>query len=98
MLNFDFLEKSLEIVFPHNFFVRFFKKNNFHVVLLTDQISLPNYLYFWNIGQYVYCNCLLTRPRRHKFWINLAFLKKQFFYMTKKSDQKLKYLENEKSF
>ena len=30
--------------------------------------------------------------------INLIFLIEPFFYMTKKSWQKLKYLENEKSF
>ena len=30
--------------------------------------------------------------------INLTFLIKPFFYMTKKSRQKFKYLENEKSF
>ena len=32
------------------------------------------------------------------FEINLIFLIKPFFYMTKKSRQKLKYLENDKSF
>ena len=32
------------------------------------------------------------------FETNLGFLIKTFFYMTKKSRQKLKYLENEKSF
>ena len=33
-----------------------------------------------------------------KFEINLVFFIKPFCYMTKKSKQKLKYLENEKSF
>ena len=33
-----------------------------------------------------------------KFEINLIFLTKPFRYMTKKSEQKLKYLENEMSF
>ena len=32
------------------------------------------------------------------FGINLIFLIKLFFYMTKKSRQKFKYFENEKSF
>ena len=32
------------------------------------------------------------------FEINLIFLIKWFFYMTKKSRQKCRYLENEKSF
>ena len=33
-----------------------------------------------------------------KFEINLIFQIKPFFYMTKKSRQKFKYLEKEKSF
>ena len=33
-----------------------------------------------------------------KFEINLNFLIKPFWYMTKKARQKLKYLENEKGF
>ena len=33
-----------------------------------------------------------------KFEINLIFLMKPFFYMTKTSRHKLEYLENEKSF
>ena len=33
-----------------------------------------------------------------KFQINVIFLIKPFWYMTKKSRQKLKYLENGKSF
>ena len=33
-----------------------------------------------------------------KLEINLIFLMKLFCYMTKKSRQKFKYLENEKSF
>ena len=32
------------------------------------------------------------------FKINLVFLIKQFFYMTKKSRQRFQYLENEKNF
>ena len=52
----------------------------------------------WDIEQYVYCNCLLTRLWRHKLWINLICLIEPFFYMTKKSKQKLKYLQNEKGY
>ena len=51
-----------------------------------------------DIGQHVHYNCLLTRLDVIKFEINLIFLTKPFRYMTKKSRQKLKYLENEKSF
>ena len=46
----------------------------------------------------MYYNCLLTRLWRHNIWNNLIFVIKPFCYMTKKSRQKVKYLENEKSF
>ena len=46
----------------------------------------------------VYYNCLLTKLWRHKMWSELIFLDKPFCYMTKRSRQKLKYLENKKSF
>ena len=42
----------------------------------------------WDIGQYVYCSCLLTRLLLQKFWNE----------PTKMLRQKLKYLENKKSF
>ena len=49
------------------------------------------------IGQYVYYNC---KPGFDvmNFEINLIFPIKQFYYMTKKSRKKIKYLENDKSF
>ena len=34
-------------------------------ILLTDQISLSPFT-SWDIGQYAYCNCLLTRLWRYK--------------------------------
>ena len=43
---------------------------------------------------YMYCNCLLTRLWHQ----NLIFLIKLFLHMTKKSKQKLIYLESKKSF
>ena len=50
MLNFDFLEKGLGIV-SATYFVHDFSRKIFHVIL-TDQISLSDYLYFlkyWSI-------------------------------------------------
>ena len=44
MFNFDFLEKGLGIVFPPHFEYDF-KKNVSHVIL-TDQTSLSDSLYF----------------------------------------------------
>ena len=35
-------------------------------ILLTDQIPLSDCFNWWDIKQYVYCNCLLTRLWRHK--------------------------------
>ena len=46
----------------------------------------------WNIGQYVYYNCLLTRLDVIEFEINLNLFNQAF------SRQKLKYLEKENSF
>ena len=59
-------------------------------IILTH--SLSDYLYFCiTIVCYPGCDVI-------KFEINLIFLIKPFCQMTKKSRQKLKYLENEKSF
>ena len=46
------------------------------------------------------CIAIICQPGRDikNFKINLIFLIKLLLYMTKKSRQKLKYLENEKSF
>ena len=52
MLNFDFLEKGLEIVSPPYFAYDFSRKCLSCYVLLTDQILLPDCLYllrFWSI-------------------------------------------------
>ena len=68
ILNFDFSEKGLELVSQPCIVYDFSKKCFSSSILLTDQISLPDYLYFWDIGQNVYCNSSLTRLWRHKFW------------------------------
>ena len=66
MLNFDFLEKSLGIVSPPHFAYNFSRKMLYYI--LTDQISLSDSRNFLDIGQYVYCNYLLSTLWRHKFW------------------------------
>ena len=66
---FWFFKNESENSLSNTFCVWFFKKNISHNILLTDQISLPDCLYFlkyWWI--YVYYNCLLTRFWGHKFW------------------------------
>ena len=50
---------------------------------------------FWDIRQYVYCNCFLSSFLHHKFSNNLSFLIKPFPTWPKKSGKSLK---NEKSF
>ena len=56
----------------------------FFVLAIMDNMCIAN---VWQPG----CNVI-------NFEINLIFLIKLFLYMTKKSRQNLKYLENEKSF
>ena len=62
MLNLDFLEKSLGMVSPPHFVYDFSLKNLlFYSNCLIAFIS-------YNIGQYVYWNCLLITLWRHKIW------------------------------
>ena len=52
MLNFNFLKKGLGIVSPPHFVYDFQEKCFSSFILLTDQISLPDCLYFlryWSI-------------------------------------------------
>ena len=46
MLNFNFLDKGLGIVFPAHFVNDFSAKCFSYYILLTEQISLPGCLYF----------------------------------------------------
>ena len=46
MLNFDILEKSLGMLSPSYFVYDFSRKMFSCYILLTDQISLSDYLYF----------------------------------------------------
>ena len=53
MLNFEFLEKSLELVSPPHFVYDFLEKYFSCHILVTDQISLSDYLCF--LGYWVIC-------------------------------------------
>ena len=69
-------------------------KKIFFFILMTDQVLFFPCLYFvryWAI-------CVLQSFAVINFESYLIFLIKPFFYMTRKSRQKFKYLENEKSF
>ena len=87
--NFDFL--GLGINSPPHFAYDFSKK----IFLMLYSINWPN-LFAWlplllEILGYMYFD-------NKSFEINLIFQIKSFLYMTKKSRQKFKYLENVSSF
>ena len=93
MFNFNFSEKVLGLFsspqsvydFSH---VIFYKLTKFHFLIAFTS---------WDIGQYVYYNCY-PGCGIIKFDNNLIFVIKPFCYMTKKSRQKFKCIENEKNY
>ena len=99
MLNFDFLDKGLEIVslahFVYNFSTKMFHKlysiNRPNLIaclpLLLEILGNMCIAIVCKLGCYV-----------KNFKITLIFLIRAFLYMIKKSRQKVKYLENKKSF
>ena len=62
-----FIKRS-ETSFPSTSYAWFFKKYFLYYVLLTDQISLSDCLYFLIYRQYVSCYYFLSSLWRHKFW------------------------------
>ena len=98
-LNFDFLRKVSGNSFTTRFCVWLFKKNVFCVIIYY--LSKFHWLIVfisWDIGHSLYCSCLFSKLWRHKSWDQPYLPNQFFFYMTKNSRQKLKYLRNEKSF
>ena len=99
MPNFIFFRKGSGISFSTTFCAWFFKKNLSPVAFLwLTKFHCLIACTSRDTGKYVYYNCLLTKLDVIIFEINLIFLIKPFWYKTKKSRQKLKYLENGKSF
>ena len=100
MLNLDFLEMVLEVVSPRHFVYDFSRK----MFLMLYSINCPNFLVLihtftsWDIRQFVYYNCFFPVCDFKNFEINVIFLIKPLFYMSKKSREKFKYLDNKKSF
>ena len=77
------------MIFEEKYFSRY--------ILFSDQFSLNDYLYFFEVldnTSIVSCPACDVM----NFQINNSFLIKPFFYLIKKSAQKCKYLKNEKSF
>ena len=84
ILSFDFLGKSLGIVSPPHFMYDFSTK----FFLMLNSINSPN-LFVW---------LPLLLEILSNMYNTIIFLIKPFFYTAKQSRQKLKYLENKKSF
>ena len=61
-------QKSLGLVPQPHFLHDFWKKLFSCYILLPDQILLSVAFNSWNVGEYVYFKCFLTRLWRHKFW------------------------------
>ena len=98
MLNFNFSEKSLGLVSPPHFVYDFSRK----LFLMLHSINWPNFIFWLPLLLEILDNMFITiicypGCDVKKFEINIIFLIKPFCYMTKKSRQKLKYLENKKS-
>ena len=99
MLNFDFFKKGLGIVFP-TYFVHNFSRKMF---LKLCSINWPNFIAWFPLFLEMLVNISIAIAcwpdcDAIDFEINLIFLIKPFSYTTKKSRQKFKYLENERSF
>ena len=99
MLDFDFLEKSLGIVSsPH--FVHDFSRKMFLMLYANNWPSFIVWLHLLLEILGSMCIAIVCFPGCGiiNFEISLIFLIKPFFYLTKKSRQKFKYLDNKKSF
>ena len=99
MLNFDFLEKGLEVVSPPHFVYDFSRK----MFLMLYSINCPNFIVSIPLHLEMLdnmCIAIVCFPGCDfkNFEIKFIFLMKPFFYMSKKSREKFKYLDNEKSF
>ena len=99
MLNFDILNKGLGIVSPPHFVYGFSTK----MFLKLYSINWRNFIVWCPLLLEILgnmCIAMVCEPGCDvkNFKINMISLIKPFFYMTKKSRRKLKYLENEKIF
>ena len=98
-LSSNFSEKGLGIVYPLHFVYYFLRK----IFLMLHYINWPNFIVWLSLLFEILHNMCITMVcwlgcDVIKFEINLTFLIKPFRYMTKKSRQELKNLENKKSF
>ena len=99
MLYFDLWEKGLGLVYPPCSVYDFHRKMFFKL----HSINWPIFIVWLPLLHEILGNMCITIVcypgcNVRKFEINLIFLIKAFCYVTKKSRQKFKYFENEKSF
>ena len=99
MLNFDILEMGLGLVFPQHFVCDVSTK----MFLMLYCMNWPNFIIWLSLRLEIQGNMFIAIvffPGCDiiNFEINLIFLIKPFFYMTRKGRQKFKYLGNEKNF
>ena len=99
MVNFNYPEKGLELVSLSHFVYDFSKI----MFLMLYSINWPNFNVWLPLFLEILDNMCITFAWYPgcdviKFETNIIFLIQPFCCMTKKSRQKLKYLENEKSF
>ena len=93
MLNFAFLKKGLGLV-SRSYFVQ----KILGYITLTDQISLCLPLLLEISDNMCIVTVCIPDCEATSLEIYLSFLIKPFFYITKKSEQKIKYSKNEKNF
>ena len=98
VLNFDFLEKGLEIVSPLHF-VHDISRKIFLMLCFIDWQNLTAWLHVLLelLGNMFIGTVCFPGYGIINFEINLIILIETFFYMTKNLTQKINYLENEKS-
>ena len=92
---FWFLQKGMELVSPP-YFVYVFSRKTFlklYFINCRNFNFLRYCVIYWDIAIVCFSGCGVIH-----FENNLIFLIKPFFYMTKTSSLKFKYLENKKSF
>ena len=99
MPNFNFPGKGLGLVSPSHFVYNFSRK----MFLMLHSTNWANFIVWLPLLLEILGNMCITIVCKpccvvNKFVIDLIFLIELFSCMTKKSRQKFKYLENEKSF
>ena len=91
------MEGGLELVSLPHFLHNFWGK----ILLLLYSIKFHFLIVFtsWDIGEYVYYNCLLTRLWRHEFWLQ-PYLSNQAVFPTwpKSHDKNVSLLRMKRAF